>query len=294
MSRACLIFVLILGIFSAGCEDTDIGMATQAGIEAVRAATLDDKEVQLMANQVSKQSDLKHSVAYPDHPYTRRLQRLTGSVDRFDGYDFDFKVYRSPKVNAFAMADGTIRIYSGLMDIMDDAELMFVIGHEMGHVIKKHVKKKIIIAYAGSAVRKIAASQQNEAGEIARSVLGALAQDLLSAQFSQQEEREADDFGVMLMKQEGYREQAAVSALMKLAATGNDHSFLSSHPAPEVRAERLRVKVSSPQSVEKTSRLRQFISWLKGLFPFGKDQQTHPDRMKSQCFRALNSSEVFS
>ena len=32
------------------------------------------------------------------------------------------------------MADGTIRVYSGLMDLMTDDELLFVIGHEMGHV----------------------------------------------------------------------------------------------------------------------------------------------------------------
>jgi putative metalloprotease len=34
----------------------------------------------------------------------------------YDGYTFRYKVYLSPTVNAFAMADGTIRIYSGLMD----------------------------------------------------------------------------------------------------------------------------------------------------------------------------------
>jgi putative metalloprotease len=35
-------------------------------------------------------------------------------------------------VNAFATADGTIRIYSGLMEMMTDDELIFVIGHEIG------------------------------------------------------------------------------------------------------------------------------------------------------------------
>ena len=66
------------------------------------------------------------------------------------------------------MADGTIRVYSGLMDMLDDRELVFVVGHEMGHVVAKHIKKKIMLAYAGSAARKAIASQQNTAGEIAR------------------------------------------------------------------------------------------------------------------------------
>jgi putative metalloprotease len=34
----------------------------------------------------------------------------------YDGYTFRYKVCLSPTVNAFAMADGTIRIYSGRMD----------------------------------------------------------------------------------------------------------------------------------------------------------------------------------
>jgi hypothetical protein len=60
------------------------------------------------------------------------------------------------------------------------------------------------LAFASSAVRKAIASQQNAAGAVAGSVLGALAESLLNAQFSQQEEREADDFGVAFMEREGY------------------------------------------------------------------------------------------
>jgi len=66
------------------------------------------------------------------------------------------------------MANGTIRVYSGLMDMLDDGELRFVIGHEMGHVMKNHIRKKIRLAYAASAVRKGIASQNNIAGDVAR------------------------------------------------------------------------------------------------------------------------------
>jgi hypothetical protein len=75
------------------------------------------------------------------------------------------------------------------------------------------------------AVRKAIASQQNEVGDIARSAIGALTENLLNAQFSQQEERKADDFGVMFLKQKGHDIQPAISALMKLAALGGNHSF---------------------------------------------------------------------
>jgi len=268
MGRTVLCFSLILFLLTAGCEDTDIGLATQAGMDAVRAVSLDDAEVRRTAVALAQQFDLKNTVAPPANPYARRLQRLTRVYREFDGHPFNFKVYLSPEANAFAMADGSIRISSGLMDMLDDGELLFVIGHEMGHVVEKHIKKKIMLAYAGRAVRKAVAAQQGEAGVIARSALGALAETLVNAQFSQQEERAADDYGVRFLEAKGLGVAPAISALTKLAATGNDHSLLSSHPAPEVRATRLRENVSGSRPVAKPSLLRRVVVWLQGLWPF--------------------------
>jgi putative metalloprotease len=267
-----LILILIVSLLGVGCEDTDVGMATRAGVDEVRALTLDEEQVKRVAEEIAKLSDSKHRVAPDGHPYARRLERLAGPYRNYDGHQFDFKVYLSPTVNAFAMADGTIRIYSGLMDRMDDRELLFVVGHEMGHVVEGHIQNKIRLAYASSAVRKAIASQQNAAGAVAGSVLGALAESLLNAQFSQQEEREADDFGVAFMEREGYGRKPAISALEKLAAQGGDHSFWSSHPAPDARAQRLHDNVRGDRKAEKPSILQQMITWLQRLWPFEGDQ----------------------
>jgi putative metalloprotease len=148
-------------------------------------------------------------------------------------------VYLTPDVNAFAMADGTIRVYSGLMDLMTDEELLFVIGHEMGHVVKDHSRRQAVLAYASSALRKGLASQNNEVGQIAGSLLGAYAQKLATAQFSQHEERQADKYGVAFLQAQGYDRSGAVSALGKLAELAARHTFLSSHPNPESRAEKI-------------------------------------------------------
>ena len=273
MRQSLAIWTLVLGLLLTGCEDTDIGLATRAGIDAVKAVTLDDDDLQRLSAALSTQYDRQHTVAPPDNPHAQRLKRLTTPYSDYAGRTFDFKVYLAPKVNAFAMADGTIRIYSGLMDLMDDEELLFVVGHEMGHVVEDHVEEKIRLAYAGSAVRKAVASQRNEAGRIARSVVGALAQQLVNAQFSQKEERAADDFGLAFIHGRGLGEQPAVSAMLKLAALGNDHSFLSSHPAPEARAERLRESVLSPSKAEKSSLLERLMAWFKTLWPFKRDEQ---------------------
>ncbi len=273
LSRLLSCVLSIFCLLFAGCEDTDIGMATQAGVDALRAATLDDEDVRRLSLAVSRQSDQTHTVAPPQNPYARRLYRLVGSQHGASENRFNFKVYLSPTVNAFAMADGSIRIYSGLMDMMDDDELLFVIGHEMGHIEEKHVKEKIRMAYAGSAVRKAVASQQNQVGAIARSGIGALAETLLNAQFSQREEREADDYGVAYLKNRGYGIRPAVSALTKLAALGNDHSFLASHPAPKARAERLLANADAPQQMKDSSYIQRIVDWLKGLWPFDRKER---------------------
>jgi len=231
--------VLAIMLFGAGCENTNLFILADAGYDAVNAVTLSDEEVQNLAEQAAEEADAEHRVAPPDSSYSERLRNLlTDHLER-DNISFNFKVYLTEDVNAFAMADGSIRIYSGLMDLMADRELLFVIGHEMGHVVKEHSRKKVMVAYASSALRKGLASQGNEIGQLARSVVGAFAQQLVNAQFSQREEKQADNYGAEFMISKGYGIEPAVSALQKLGSLGGQASFLSSHPDPGNRAERL-------------------------------------------------------
>jgi len=96
-------------------------------------------------------------------------------------------------------------------------------------------------------------------------VFGGLAESLTNTQFSQLEEKEADDYGLLFLKKKDFQPGDAVSALKKLAGLDKGHSFLSSHPAPDKRAERLRAQLEGRAlSVEENkqnalSRLRAFI-----------------------------------
>lgn len=243
MHTLCIAFSAFLLLFATGCEDTNIWLATEAGIDAVRAVTLSDREVRQLAESSAEYIDREHTIAPPGNTYAQRLQRLVEDLQTRDDATFDYGVYLDDKVNAFAMADGTIRVYSGLMDMMHDDELRFVIGHEMGHVVKDHIRKKMQLAYAASAIRKGVASQNSVAGDLARSQLGGFAQILLGAQFSQLEEKMADDYGLQFLKAEGHDPGNAVAALDKLASLSRDHTFLSSHPEPDQRAERIRLQL---------------------------------------------------
>ena len=260
-----LLVILFCFLFTTGCDNTDVLTAIDGGKDAVKAITLSDKDVLAISSKSTDFLDKKNRLAPPDNKYSIRLNRIINQKFQDGDVAFNYGVYMSPEVNAFAMADGSIRIYGGLMDMLTDGELRFVIGHEMGHVMKRHIREKIRLAYAASAVRKGVASQNNAAGEIARSVFGGFAESLINAQFSQLEEKEADDYGLLFLKKKFFEPRDAVSALKKLAGLGKGHSFLSSHPDPDKRAERLQAQLEGRAlSIEENkqnilSRLKIFI-----------------------------------
>ena len=227
---------ILFAMLLVSCEDTKVSVMTEAATDAVTAITLSDADVRDLAQRAVHASDSKYHVAPPGNPYDERLRRIIADHYQRDGYAFNFKVYLTREINAFAMADGSIRVFSGLMDLMDDKELLFVIGHEMGHVVQNHSRKQVVLFYATSALRKGLASQESEIGQIATSVLGSFAEQLTHAQFSQHEERQADQYGAAFLKAEGHGIAPAVSALEELAALARQHTFLSSHPDPAARA----------------------------------------------------------
>jgi metalloprotease len=243
IGRCHFIVTFLFALTLTACENTDLRLATEAGMDAIKAATLTDKEILELAVQSAQYSDGKSRIAPSENKHAARLQRLVGDYLQDGSIRFNYAVYLSPEVNAFAMADGTIRVYSGLMEMLTDGELRFVIGHEMGHVAKNHIRERIQLGYAASAIRKGIASQTGVVGDMARSALGDLAQALMNAQFSQLEEKEADDYGIGFLKRESFQPRDAVGALRKIATLGGNHSFLSSHPDPVMRADRLQAQL---------------------------------------------------
>lgn len=235
------IALIVLALTGCANGNLNLDSALGAGSDLMKAATLSDSDVKSLAAAASKEQDKHSKVAGPSSPYTHRLAKITRGMGSEDGLKLNFKVYLTKDVNAFAMADGTVRVYSGLMDKMTDDEVRYVIGHEIGHVKLGHSKKAMQAAYATSAARKAAvASGSSVAAGLSESALGDLAEAVVNAQFSQSQESAADAYSIGFMKRHHYDPHAASSALRKLAALyGNDSSLMSSHPAPLERADKV-------------------------------------------------------
>ncbi len=230
--------LLIAGALAllAGCN---VGKALDAGTDAYKAANLSEEEVKRDGKLVADELDAKNPVAKGDK-YAKRLEKLTARLKNEDGLTLNFKVYKVRDVNAFALPDGSIRVFAGLMDMMTDDELLSIIGHEVGHVKLGHSAEAFRVAYAASAARKGADAAGGVAGALSRSELGDIGEKFINAQFSQQQELSSDDYGLAMLKKYKRPAAAAESALRKLASLGESGGMLASHPNSDKRADRMK------------------------------------------------------
>ena len=230
---------------SSGDGKTDHGLALGAATDTLKAVTLSDADVIKGANDAIKELDHLNKIAPAGNKYAVRLNKLFSKHKKEDGMALDYKVYLVRDVNAFAMANGSVRVFAGLMDKFSDDELLFVIGHEVGHVKLQHSKDQLRAAMLTSAVRKGVASQNTALGDIAAGRLGALAEAAMNAKFSRTDETAADDYSLQFLAKHKYKLAAAESALKKLGESGDNTTFLSSHPASSERAQHMVEKIKT-------------------------------------------------
>jgi putative metalloprotease len=146
------------------------------------------------------------------------------------------------------MANGCIRVYSGLMDLMNDDELRGVIGHEIGHVALGHSKSRMQTAYAASAVRGLAGAAGGVAAQLSQSQAGDLGEKFINAQFSQANESAADNYSFDLLTERKLERKGLVSAfdkLAKLGGGGTGSSLMSSHPPSAERSTRMQKRLDA-------------------------------------------------
>ena len=72
-----------MSLLFSGCENVDVTLATQAGIDAVRS----------LAVEAAQFSDSQNKIATSESKYSQRLKKLTEQHIKQDGFVFNFKVY---------------------------------------------------------------------------------------------------------------------------------------------------------------------------------------------------------
>lgn len=157
-NKSLLLAVAISATLLAGCKNGVNGnLIASSGMSAYKAATLSDADVKALSNNACKQMDSENQLAGSKSKYTKRLSKIAKALgNNIDGTPVSYKVYMTSDINAWAMANGCVRVYSGLMDLMTDNEIEGVLGHELGHVSLGHSRKAMQTAYATLAARSAA------------------------------------------------------------------------------------------------------------------------------------------
>lgn len=181
----------------------------EAGITAVSAFTVSDQEIKESAAASVKWMDENNQVCDSNskdpavRAYAERLEKIFGPYKNYDGLDLNYKVYYVSDVNAFACPDGSVRVFSSLMDMMTDDELLGIIGHEIGHVKLEHSKRAYKQMLLTEAATKYVGSTKGSVSDLMNSDLGGMAEKLTGAQFSQTQESASDDYSYKFLVSNG-------------------------------------------------------------------------------------------
>ncbi len=224
--------ILICGAALAGCRSVPITDRTQFLL------TTSSYE-----NELGAEAYAEYKAKYPvstNRQYNQALARVGKAISQVaDAPDFDwqFVVLESTEQNAFCLPGGKVAVYSGIMKKMkNEAELAFVVSHEVGHAIARHGGERISWGYVQSfGGLLVELGLQNDT---ATQVYGVGTNLGVMLPFSRSNESEADLIGLLLMAKAGYNPEASVEFWTRFA--GNSASdplnrLLSTHPCDSDR-----------------------------------------------------------
>lgn len=241
----------LLGINTANAQINLGERALGALANGMKSFTFSDEDAANLSRDAVAKMDKENPVADAKDPYTIRLNKVFGKHASESGLKLNFKVYKLKDINAFACADGSVRVFSGLMDVMDDNELLAVIGHEIGHVANHDSRDAAKAAYRKAALIDAAGSQSDKIASITDGQLGQIGSALLDSKYSRGQESDADTFSYDFMKRNGYNVNAVESAfniLVSISGSG-DATFIdkmmSSHPDSKERAANARARAEA-------------------------------------------------
>ena len=228
MKRFLLTIIFVL------CVVLGVTPPAQAGMISL------EQEIE-MGRETAKSLEAKYGL-YQDDAMQERVnrigQRLAAVSGRTD-IEYSFKVLNHNEVNALACPGGFIYVFKGLIDFMpSDTELAGVLGHEVGHVAKKHTVNAIEKRLWTTLALIVATG-----GRSGMSLIGA-AQEALFAGYSRTDERGADKEGFYNTVNAGFNPYSMLITANKLEdlsqqGGGSSYGLFSSHPEPVERVKRI-------------------------------------------------------
>lgn len=160
-----------------------------------------------------------------------------GKLSHRPNLQYHFRILDTPVINAFAVPGGYIYFTRGILaQFNNEAELMGVLGHEMGHITARHTVSQQSKQQLGQLLLIGGMIASEDFRDFAGYALQGM--QLLFLKFSRDNEREADKLGVEYTAKIQYDAQkmADFFNVLNKMNMASDHggipTFLSTHPDP--------------------------------------------------------------
>jgi predicted Zn-dependent protease len=244
-----------------------------------RELSLVPKGQEIAMGQQGAQAAAAEMGVYPDSGIQRYVQSLgmpiAQSSERAD-LPWSFTVVDDPIVNAFALPGGPVFVSRGILAHMNsEAQLVSVLGHEIGHVTAKHSvsqmsKQQVLqIGMIGAMVLR---PELQQYGQAMQQGLG-----ILFLKYSRDDETQADDLGFRYMTAQNYApsEMGEMFKILQRVSGGGTRStpeWLSTHPDPGNRREKTAERIAGANRSFAGAKVERdgFLRRLDGMV-FGDD-----------------------
>ncbi|MDE2417169.1 MAG: M48 family metallopeptidase [Burkholderiales bacterium] len=195
--------------------------------------------------QILQQAASKNALGSRDHPQVKRLRAIAQRIiphamewnPRAREWKWEVNLIGSSQINAFCMPGGKIAFYSGILDKLklSDDEVAMVMGHEIAHALREHARERMG-KNAATGIGANVLSQLLGLGQVGQTVTHYGAQ-LLTLEFSREDESEADLVGLELGARAGFDPRAGITLWQKMSAAskGAPPQWLSTHPSGSTR-----------------------------------------------------------
>jgi predicted Zn-dependent protease len=248
--RRLLPALVALSLLCSLCPAPAVAMSTAAEIQLGQS---EDQEI--VAGSVIETDPLMNA-------YVQGIaENLWNQVARKD-VPYSVKVIKDDSINSFATMGGFVYIDEGLIDfVQSDDEFASVIGHETGHIERRHV----ITTQSKAQILDILFGLASMFSPLIYN-FGGLAEAGIMAKISREDELQADRYGLQLMSRAGYDPESMVTMMAHLGVLQDEHSdlltkYLQDHPDPKNRVSHLMgYPELDPKNVTTTQQLVQSSS----------------------------------
>ncbi len=221
--------------------------------------------------QMLTQADGKKALASKDSAQLLRLRAIAKKIipfamdwnPRAKDWQWEVNLIGSTQINAYCMPGGKIAFYTGILDKLQltEDEIAMVMGHEIAHALREHARERMGKSAATHGIARLAGALASSYFGIDSRITDGIASggaNLLTLEFSREDESEADLVGMELAARAGFDPRAGVTLWQKMGAAskGAPPQWLSTHPAGTRRIADIQANLPKVMPLFERSRAR--------------------------------------